>query len=49
MMRWCDEIILGMAEKDAKNDNKEDKNEDDGAEDVEHCVVVPLVQKLFIY
>ena len=38
-----------MAEKDAKNDDNEDKNEDDGPEDIEHCIVVPLVQKLFIY
>ena len=38
-----------MAEKDAKNDDKEDKDEDDCTENVEHCVVVPLVQKLFIY
>ena len=38
-----------MAKKDAKNDYNEDKNEDDGAKDVEWCVVVPLVQKLFIY
>ena len=37
-----------MAEKDAKNDDKEDKHEDDGAKDIEWCVVVPLVQKLFI-